>query len=311
MRYAFRLLDVFTDRPLAGNQLAVVLDAEGLEADRMQAIAREFNFSETTFVTASAVDGCDWRVRIFTPLMELPMAGHPTIGTAVVLEALGRAFERTVFELGVGPTPVRVRAGWAEMDQQPPTFGARHPDPAALAAALSIEAEEILATGLPVQSVSTGLAHVIVPVRSLTAMRRLRPSPEELGAALGPFPGAAAYCFTREVERPGSDAHCRMFAPHLGTAEDPATGSAAGPLPCYLATYTDGDRVRRFRFEQGIEMGRPSLLEASVEQDGGAITAVRVAGEARLLGEGWLTLEATLPRRVRGVPGEAGGGGDR
>ena len=311
MRYAFRLLDVFTDRPLAGNQLAVVLDAEGLEADRMQAIAREFNFSETTFVTASAVDGCDWRVRIFTPLMELPMAGHPTIGTAVVLEALGRAFERTVFELGVGPTPVRVRAAWAEMDQQRPTFGAQHPDPAALAAALSIEAEEILATGLPVQSVSTGLAHVIVPVRSLTAMRRLRPSPEELGAALGPFPGAAAYCFTREVERPGSDAHCRMFAPHLGTAEDPATGSAAGPLPCYLATYTDGDRVRRFRFEQGIEMGRPSLLEASVEQDGGAITAVRVAGEARLLGEGWLTLEATLPRRVRGVPGEAGGGGDR
>ena len=293
MRYAFRLVDVFTDTPLAGNQLAVVLDADRLESVRMQAIAREFNFSETTFVTASAAEGCDWRVRIFTPLEELPMAGHPTIGTAVVLEALGLASERIVLELGVGPTPVRVRAGWAEMDQQLPTFGAQHPDPAALAAALSIEPDEIMGTGLPVQTVSTGLPYLMVPVRSLTAMRRLHPRPKELGAALALFPGAAAYCFTRAVEQAGSDAHCRMFAPHLGTAEDPATGSAAGPLACYLATYTEGDGVRRFRFEQGIEMGRPSVLEASVEQHGGAITAVRVAGEARLLGEGWLTLEAS------------------
>jgi trans-2,3-dihydro-3-hydroxyanthranilate isomerase len=292
VRYAFRLVDVFTDRPLAGNQLAVVLNAEGLDTVRMQAIAREFNFSETTFVTASAAEGCDWRVRIFTPVEELPMAGHPTIGTAVVLETLGLASERTVFELGVGPTPVRVRAGWAEMDQQPPTFGAQHPDPAALAAALSIEPEEITGTGLPVQTVSTGLAYLMVPVRSLAAMRRLHPRPNEFGGALALFPGAAAYCFTRDVEQPGSDAHCRMFAPHLGTAEDPATGSAAGPLACYLATHTEGDGVRRYRFEQGIEMGRPSVLEASVEQDGGAIRAVRVAGEARLLGEGWLTLEA-------------------
>lgn len=314
MRYAFYLVDVFTDRPLAGNQLAVVLDAEGLETDRMQAIAREFNFSETTFVTASTAEGCDWRVRIFTPRAELPMAGHPTIGTAVVLEALGRASERTVFELGVGPTPVRVRASWAEMDQQLPTFGMQHPDPAALAAALSIEAEEITGTGLPIQSVSTGLAHLMVPVRSLATVRRLQPGSEELGAALALFPGAAAYCFTREVEQPGLDAHCRMFAPHLGTAEDPATGSAAGPLACCLATHAGGEGVRRFRFEQGIEMGRPSLLEASVEQRGGIITAVRVAGEARLLGEGWLTLDGPLPRRalpreVGGVSGEAGGGG--
>ncbi len=291
MRLQFHLVDVFTDRPLAGNQLAVVLDAEGLDTGRMQAIAREFNFSETTFVTASAAPGCDWRVRIFTPVEELPMAGHPTIGTAVVLEAIGRATEQTIFELGIGPIPVRVRPGWAEMDQRPPTFGARHPDPAALAAALAIEPEEITATGLPAQAVSTGLAHLIVPVRSLAAMRRLRPRSDELRAAMAGFPGSAAYCFTREVERPGSDAHCRMFAPHLGTDEDPATGSAAGPLACYLATYTEADGPRRYRFEQGIEMGRPSLLEASVELVGGAITAVHVGGEARLLGEGWLKLE--------------------
>lgn len=290
MTHRFHLVDVFTDKPLAGNQLAVVLDAESLETERMQAIAREFNFSETTFVTASAAPGCDWRVRIFTPATELPMAGHPTIGTAVVLEALGVISERTVFELGVGPTPVRVRAGWAEMDQQPPTFGAVHADPAALAAALSVEADEITGTGLPVQSVSTGLAHLMVPVRSLAAMRRLQPRTDDLRAVMQDFPGAAAYCFTRETERSESDAHCRMFAPHLGTVEDPATGSAAGPLACYLAVHTEGEGARRFRFEQGFEMGRPSLLEASVDRATAAITAVRVGGEARIVGEGRLTL---------------------
>jgi trans-2,3-dihydro-3-hydroxyanthranilate isomerase len=292
VRYAYRIVDVFTERPFAGNQLAVVLDAEGLDEGRMQAIAREFNFSETTFVTPSATPGCDWRVRIFTPAMELPMAGHPTIGTTVVLEALGRVSERTVLELGVGPTPVRVRPGWAEMDQRPPTFGARHPDPAALAEALSIGSDDLAGEELPPQSVGTGLPHLIVPVRSLAAMRRLRPRPDRIEAVMAEFPNQAVYTFSREVERPGSDAHCRMFAPHLGTPEDPATGSAAGPLACYLATrVVGGDGGAAFRFEQGLEMGRESLLEASVDRSGGAITAVRVAGAAVIVAEGWLTAE--------------------
>jgi len=299
MKYPFHLVDVFTDRPLAGNQLAVVLDADGLEPSRMQPIAREFNFSETTFVTPAAAEGCDWRVRIFTPVEELPMAGHPTIGTAVVLHALGRVSERTVFELGVGPTHVRVRPGWAEMEQRPASFGAEHHDHAALAAALSIPPEELTETGLPAQSVSSGVPYLIVAIRSLAAMRRLRPRPDDLRATLAPFPGTAVYCFSTEVERPGFDAHCRMFAPHLGVAEDPATGSAAGPLGCYLATRLpaqgDGTRgTRSFRFEQGIEMGRPSLIEVSVDRaadTGGTITAVRVAGEAQRFAEGWLTLD--------------------
>jgi trans-2,3-dihydro-3-hydroxyanthranilate isomerase len=288
MRYAFRLVDVFTDRPLAGNQLAVVLDAEGMSDERMQAVAREFNFSETTFVTPSAVAGCDWRVRIFTPGRELPMAGHPTIGTGVVLEALGRARERTVFELGVGPTPVRVRPGWAEMDQRPPTFGAEHPDPAALAAALSLEPDDLLATGLPPQAVGTGYIHLMVPVRSLDAVRRLRPRLDIWDAAMAGFPDLAVYAFAREGLLPGSDAHCRMFTPEI---EDPATGSAAGPLACYLATRPPtGDGTTSFRFEQGFEMGRESLLEASVDVAGGQVTAVRVGGSARIVAEGWLEL---------------------
>jgi trans-2,3-dihydro-3-hydroxyanthranilate isomerase len=291
VRFAFRLVDVFTERPLAGNQLAVVLDADGLSDERMQAVAREFNFSETTFVTPSAAAGCDWRVRIFTPNQELPMAGHPTIGTGVVLEALGRARERTVLELGVGPTPVRVRGGWAEMDQRPPTFGPEHPDPAALAAALSVPPEDLAVTGLPAQAVGTGLTHLMVPVRSLDAVRRLRPRPDLLAAAMAGFDQLAVYAFAREGQLPGSDAHCRMFAPHLGVLEDPATGSAAGPLAAYLVRAApDGDGTRSFRFEQGFEMGRESLLEASVDVAGGRVTAVRVGGSARIVGEGWLDL---------------------
>jgi trans-2,3-dihydro-3-hydroxyanthranilate isomerase len=288
VRYPFRLVDVFSERPLAGNQLAVVLDAEGLGDERMLAIAREFNFSETTFVTPSTATGCDWRVRIFTPGRELPMAGHPTIGTAVVLEALGKARERTVFELGVGPTPVRLRPGWAEMDQRPPTFGAEHPDPAALAAALSVEPDDILGTGLPPQAVGTGFTHLMVPLRSLDAVGRLRPRLDLWEAAMATFPGLAAYCFARGGALPGSDVHCRMFTPEV---EDPGTGSAAGPLASYLATrQPTGDGTRSYRVEQGFEMGRRCLLEASVDVSGGQVTAVRVGGSARIVAEGWLDL---------------------
>lgn len=291
MSYAFHLVDVFTDRPFAGNQLAVVLDADGLDTERMQAIAREFNFSETTFVCAAAAPGCDWRVRIFTPSSELPMAGHPTIGTAVVLEALGRASERTTLELGVGPTPVLVRPGWAEMEQRPPVFGAEHPDPAALAAALSVDVDEI---GEPVpQVVSTGLAHLMVPVRSLAAMRALRPRLDLWDGALGPVDNVGVYAFCRETEEPGVDAHCRMFAPRAGVPEDPATGSAAGPLGCFLSR--DGGAAAaaplRFRFAQGVEMGRPSTLEVTVERDGDGIGSVRVGGAARIVAEGRLEVE--------------------
>lgn len=293
MRYAFRIVDVFTDRPFAGNQLAVVLDAEGLDSEQMQAIASEFRLAETTFVTPSGMDGCDCRVHIFTPVQELPMAGHPTIGTAVVLESLGRVSGSAVFELGVGPTAVQVRPSWAEMEQQPPTFGPAHVEPFALADALFVDPDEIMGTGLPIQAVSTGMMHLLVPVRTLAAIRDLSPRPEAWNSALKDFGGMAVYAFTREVDLPGSDAHCRMFAPHLGIAEDAATGSAAGPLACYLALHTlpkRGDHLS-FRFEQGFEIGRPSLLEASVERSGDVITAVRVGGSARIVAEGWLTVD--------------------
>jgi trans-2,3-dihydro-3-hydroxyanthranilate isomerase len=285
--YRFLQFDVFTGTLFGGNQLAVFTDARGLTPDTMQAIAKEMNFSETTFLLPPEGPGTDVRMRIFTPAEELPMAGHPTIGTAVVLETLGLVTERTVFDLGVGPTPVRVRAGWAEMDQRPPRFGAQHADPAALAAALSIDPVEVTGAGLPAQAVSTGVPYLILPVRTLEAMRRMRPRLDLLEAALADFPDHAVYAFSRESELPGSGGHCRMFAPHLGVTEDPATGSAAGPLACYLAVHTaPGDGPLGFRFEQGFEMGRPSLLETTVERAGSAIIAVRVAGDARIVAEG-------------------------
>jgi trans-2,3-dihydro-3-hydroxyanthranilate isomerase len=288
MSHPFCLVDVFTDRPLAGNQLAVVLDAGGLDSVRMQAIAREFNFSETTFVSPSSVEGCDWRVRIFTPGTELPMAGHPTIGTAVVLEAMGLVTERTMFELGVGPTPVSVRSGWAEMEQAPPHRIDHRPEPAALAAALSVEPALIAAAEQPFQAISTGLPYFLVPLPDLAAIRRVRPRTDALSEVLKAVPGAALYCYTVEVEQGGSDAHCRMFHPEIG--EDPATGSAAGPLACGLAFSRGGEGKLRFRFEQGFEMGRPSLIEAAVDVSGGAVKTVKVGGQARIVGEGWLTL---------------------
>jgi trans-2,3-dihydro-3-hydroxyanthranilate isomerase len=289
VRYAFRLVDVFTEKPLTGNQLAVVLDAEGIDEQRMQAIAREFNFSETTFVTASETAGCDWRVRIFTPSVEMPFAGHPTVGTAVVLESLDRISGTTVFGLGVGPTPVRVRPGWAEMDQRPPVFGPEHPDVATLAAVLGAEPEDIAGSGLAPEVVSTGLPYLVVPVRSLGAVRRLRPRLDLWETARAGFERVGVYAFARESVHRGADAHCRMFAADRA-AEDAATGSAAGPLACFLALRADGaqEGTRRYRLEQGFELGRESLLEASVDLSGGTVTAVRVGGGARIVAEGWL-----------------------
>ena len=290
MRLAFYLVDVFTERPLAGNQLAVVLDSDALSTPQMQAIAREFNFSETTFVGRADSPDCDWRVRIFTPVEELPMAGHPVIGTAVVLRTLNRVGDQAMFELGIGPTSVAVRPGWAQMAQRAPVFGRIHPDTDALASALSIGSSEIKDSGLPAMAVGTGLPYLIVALATLDGVRALKPRLDLWDDVMSGFDGMGVYAFARAGELPDSHAHCRMFAPNLGILEDPATGSAAGPLACYLAHHTGGEeRLLGYRFEQGFEMGRPSLLDAEVERADERFIAVRVGGSARIVGEGWLT----------------------
>jgi trans-2,3-dihydro-3-hydroxyanthranilate isomerase len=277
----FKIADVFTDRALAGNQLAVVLEAEGLDASAMQAIAREFNFSETTFVTPSNEPGCDWRVRIFTPVYELPMAGHPTVGTAVVLREEGIVEARVVFELGVGPTPVEFGAdGLAWMTQPEARFLATVGDRALVAAALSLLPDDIR-DDLPLQVVSSGNPFLIVPIVSMEALGRMKANMELWDQATASMERGGVYGF---AETGKGRLRSRMFAPALGVAEDPATGSAAGPVGAYLARHLG---VTSLLIEQGVEMGRPSVLHVDA-----SAARPRVGGRAVIVASGELQLPA-------------------
>ena len=293
--YAMIQLDVFTDRPLAGNPLAVFPQAEGLTTDEMQAIATEMNLSETTFVTAPRADG-DATVRIFTPETELPFAGHPSVGTACVLVHLGLvpAVEpRTpvVLELGVGPTLVEVdvREGktiGATVHQGPPRFIAEVPR-AAAAAVLGLSADD-LHPDYPPAVVGTGLDYTIVPLRDRARLGRIVldlarvPAFEDANAELYP-------CAFGEGDDPWVEA--RGLFPLCGIPEDPATGSAAGPLAAYFAR-TGALAAGETRVVlQGAHIHRPSRLHVSVEIAGDEITNVLVGG-----GVAWvMTGELSLP----------------
>jgi len=301
-RLHYHLVDVFTDRAFGGNPLAVVTNGRGVSDETMQTVAKEFNLSETTFVLPPDDPRHDWRVRIFTPSSELPMAGHPTVGTAFVLareHLIPRAGRETsiIFEEGVGPVPVRVEfehgePSFAEMSQPLPTFGPRLDDRQALAAMLSLE-ESDLESDLPVEVVSCGVPFLYVPLRTLDAARRARPRVDLIERASNEHGvPPEVFVFTREVEGAGSTVHSRMFAPGLGITEDPATGAASGPLGCYLVRYglVECDPAAEIVSEQGIEMGRPSYIRISIERRGEEITAVRVGGQCHFMGEGFIEI---------------------
>jgi trans-2,3-dihydro-3-hydroxyanthranilate isomerase len=301
-RLHYHLVDVFTDRAFGGNPLAVVTNGRGLLEETMQAVAKEFNLSETTFVLPPDDPRHDWRVRIFTPSSELPMAGHPTVGTAFVLareHLIPRAERETnvVFEEGVGPVPVRVEfrdgePSFAEMSQPLPAFGPRLEDRGAVARMLSL-AESDLEPDLPLEIVSCGVPFLYVPVRDLDAARRARPRVDliERAAEEHGFP-PEVFVFTRETESAFSSVHSRMFAPGIGIMEDPATGAASGPLGCYLVRYglVKGDPAAELVSEQGIEMGRPSYVRIRIERRGDEITSVKVGGQCHFMGEGFIEI---------------------
>jgi trans-2,3-dihydro-3-hydroxyanthranilate isomerase len=300
-RLHYHRVDVFTDRAFGGNPLAVFANGRGLETETMQAIAKEFNLSETTFVLPPDDPRHDWRVRIFTPGSELPMAGHPTVGTSFVLarEHLiprGEAESSIVLEEGVGPVPVRVEfeggePTFAEMTQPLPRFGPRLDDARAAAEMLSLKAEDV-DTSLPLEVVSCGVPFLYVPLKTLDAARRARPRAELIERAARDGVPPQVFLFTREVEHAGSTVHSRMFAPALGVAEDPATGGASGPLGCYLVRHgvVPCDTAAEIVSEQGIEMGRPSFIRIRIERDGEEITAVRVGGQCHFMGEGFIEI---------------------
>jgi len=301
-KYSYVLVDVFTDRAFGGNQLAVFTDARGLTTEEMQAIAKEMNLSESSFVLPAHNAKSDFYIRIFTPALELPMAGHPTVGTAFVLAhehmlaELGT--EKTIiFEEGVGLVPVTLKSQEGVLQsvvmRQPlPTFGPHFDDPAAIAQMLSLD-EDDLVEELPLEVVSCGVPFLFVPVRNLAAMRSIHLQRDVWEEVLQGFAAPHIFAFTQEVEVAGSATHCRMFAPAMGIAEDPATGAAHGPFGSYLVRHklieSATGRVE-FISEQGFELGRPSFLQVAIEYKGEDITAVYVGGKSYYMGAGALEL---------------------
>ena len=299
MRRRFATLDVFTESRLAGNPLAVVLEPEGLDTPAMQKIAREFNLSETVFVFPPADKANRAKLRIFTPARELPFAGHPTVGTAVLLARVDRgAAERTfVLEEKVGPVPCRVKptgadSGRAAFDiPRLPEKQADMTDVAAMAAGLGLKPADIGLDGLAAARWSAGNPFSFVPVRGLDAIGRIRIDLARFDQAFGGGDHVGTFIFCRETAEAGNSFHARMFAPTMGMHEDPATGSAVAAFAGYLAAtgaYRDGDHV--VGIEQGYEMGRASQIELTLKIAGGKLTGASIAGSAVVVTEG--TLEA-------------------
>jgi len=298
MSLSYLHYDVFTDEPLTGNQLAVFLDGRGVSTERMQAIAREMNFSESTFILPPETADTDVRVRIFTPANEMPMAGHPTIGTTFALAHAGvirPGAARVVCGLGVGPTPVdldwdgsRLRFAW--MTQRAPVFGPEVRARGEAAAAIGLNPDD-LADALPVQEISCGVPFLFVPLRSREVVDRAV-SDAAAFARFAASTGIDRPIFLFAMLPPGGAAtvHSRMFAPEFGIVEDPATGGASGPLGCYLIRHglVTGSAAGRIVSLQGVAMGRPSRIHIAIREQGGEIVDVKVGGTAVLVGRGEL-----------------------
>jgi trans-2,3-dihydro-3-hydroxyanthranilate isomerase len=282
--YAFVQVDVFTDRLFGGNPLAVFLDGRGLADREMQAIAREMNLSETTFVLPPTRPGCAARVRIFTPVREVPFAGHPTIGTTWVLATEGRLGDGTAatLEEGIGPVSVELdgdpkRPSFVWMRHREPSFGPAVSDRPGVAAALGLD-ETDLCPRAPICTGTTGSVFLYVALRDRAAVDRAVLDVTVMRRAFGDAPLPGVFVFA--AERPSS-AYSRMFAPHTsGVPEDPATGSASGPLAAYLVQHgllVPGDPTQIVS-EQGTKMGRPSFVHMRLRARDGAVRDIRVGG---------------------------------
>jgi trans-2,3-dihydro-3-hydroxyanthranilate isomerase len=301
-RHRFHTVDVFTERPYAGNPLAVFPDARRIPAKRLQGIAREFNLSETVFVYPPRKRGHTRRLRIFTPSEELPFAGHPTVGSAYVLAATGAirltgAETRIILEEGVGPVPVLIRGKrgkptFAQLTvAKLPEVGPPPPGRTFLAEMLGLDPAELLGGMMAPQAVSCGLRFLFVPLRDRDAVARARVKMDHWEATLKSYWAPQLMVFSRDPIHAGADVHARVFVPGLSVPEDPATGSAAAALGGYLAAReTATDARLRYQIEQGVEMGRPSYLSVEGEKAGGDVAAVRVGGACAMISEGTIAV---------------------
>ncbi len=290
-KLAFYILDVFAEEKYAGNQLAVVRDAGGLSDGQMQKIAKEMNYSETTFILSQQERNDGYDVRIFTPEIEVPFAGHPTLGTAFVIqqEIIKKPVETVNLNLKVGQIPVTFNYD----DQQPgilwmkpiePVFGEVF-DAAEVEQILTIEKEDI-DERFPVQSVSTGIPFVFVPLKTLDAVKRAKVFKDKLFDWIKDREAKVIFVFCPETYNRENDMNVRLFADAYGIPEDPATGSANSCLAAYLVKhrYFGSDRID-IRVEQGYEIGRPSLLYLKAEDNDGKID-VSVGGKVVMVAKG-------------------------
>ncbi|TMK59211.1 MAG: PhzF family phenazine biosynthesis protein [Actinobacteria bacterium] len=285
MRVGFTLVDVFSDVPFAGNQLCVVAaPPDDLDGATMQVLAREIGFSETTYVTAVREGGYD--VRIFTPVSELPFAGHPTLGTAFALARLGVVAASVVQTSTAGDVPVEVDlgAGTATMRQLPAVFGEPFDDRVAVAAAAGVEPDD-LGPG-PIVPVSTGIVHLMVPVAGEDALRGASREDRRCVDVCARAGVESLYLF---AVRGRGDVTARMFDRSAEIGEDPATGSAAGPLGAYLAEHDGAGMPGHMTIAQGAAVGRPSSMEVDVAHDEAGWVAF-VGGGVRIVGGGWFDL---------------------
>lgn len=295
----YHLVDVFTERAFGGNPLAVFLAGQDIPESLYQPIAKELNLAESTFVLPPDDPANHFRVRIFTPGTELPMAGHPTVGTAYVLIRegrfdLARAGGILRLEEGVGPVQVTVEGGpdgpgMITMEQPQPQFGPEFHDRATVAALLSLE-EDALLPEAPVQVVSCGVPFWYVGLRSLEAIRRVRVRLDLWDRHFRGSESQLLFLFTLQTETPGASVHARMFGLDVGLVEDPATGSAAGPLGCYLVRHGLVARTPRVPLicEQGFEIGRPSFIHIAITSEGQCMSGVHVGGHCVYMGSGTL-----------------------
>ncbi len=302
MQLRYVTVDVFADRVFGGNPLAVVLDAQGLKKPQMQAIATEFNYAETTFVLPPRLPEHAAHVRIFTPRTEIPFAGHPNVGTAVVFarewEAKGGpTLDRLVFEEGAGLVPIRL------IRQANIVVGAEFTAPASLtvgphvssgdiAECLFLTAADVNLANHPPQVLSVGLPFLVAEITTREALRRAQPNTLTHERVLPPLGTDAIYCYSRGATP--QQLHARMFSPLDGIVEDPATGSAAAATISLLAALRpERDAEMSWRIEQGVEMGRPSLLKGRTEKRDGAVTAVHIGGFAVQVMSGTFDLPQT------------------
>ena len=287
----FVIVDVFTDRSLSGNQLAVVFNCAEMSDRRLQDVAREFNYSETTFILPPRQANANWRLRSFTPSAEVFGAGHNALGAWWVLAEQGQVALTDPFtslwqELGekVSPVGVYSKAGKpirVSMMQAKPSFGDKLADRSALARALGLDSADLEIEGLEAQAVSTGVTHLLVPVRSLSALERVRVDAQALIAIAQPLGCEGSYLFSLRGTEDIVVARARAFFPGIGITEDPATGSAAGPLGAYFASRGLIKEGVWYGIEQGIEIGRPSQIEVRVQGE-----QVEIAGQAVIVADG-------------------------